>query len=186
MTGPKKCEDCARPGVPRYTLFIWEQRQNITLRRRPVTPTHSALIVFLYLPYLSQMQNVLFITFFASASVSLLYLRVPRNINLSSITHLLLVVVHYAQCWHWNITRSGTRFARGISENHSPPVTREPGRGGAASDNCLQSESQYKISRFGTLEHKLCKSLNKDFIIASSVVGMICCKLDQHLSQGCK
>ena len=22
MTGPKKCEDCVRPGVPRYTLFI--------------------------------------------------------------------------------------------------------------------------------------------------------------------
>ena len=59
-------------------------------------------------------------------------------------------------------------------------------RAGALPDNCLKSESQYKVSRFGNLEHKLCKSLNKDFIIASSVVWKKCCKLEQHLSQGCK
>ena len=129
------------------------------------------------------MQNVLFITFFASATVSMLYLRVPRNINLSSITHLLLVVVHYAQCWHWNITRSGTRLC---GRNKWKSLAISNSRAGALPDNCLKSESQYKVSRFGTLEHKLCKSLNKDFIIASSVVWKKCCKLEQHLSQGCK
>ena len=147
------------------------------------------------------MQNVLFITFFASATVSILYIRVLRNINLSSITHLLLVVVHYAQCWHWNITRSGTRFAGGISENHSPSVTREPGRIYFLRDDPQLSSLEmaapfapYLLSppfalnllSSGTLEHKLCKSLNKDFIIASSVVWKKCCKLEQHLSQGCK
>ena len=135
MTGPKKCEDWARPGVSSNKLFIREQSRAAAkhIAAPAVTPTHPG-INCIFISGLSefwarnQMQNALFITFFAS-SVSL---RVPWLINLSSITlYLLLVVAHYARCWHWNITRSRTRFARGISENHSP-VTRERDWGGGS------------------------------------------------------
>ena len=175
------------PGSLGYTLFIWEQRQNITLRRQ-ARHTHALGINCIFISAISESDAKcsIYHVFYLCLRLSALSPGPSEYQFIIDHSHLLLVVVHYAQCWHWNITRSGTRFARGISENHSPPVTREPGRGGAAPDNCLQSESQYKISRFGTLEHKLCKSLNKDFIIASSVVGKKCFKLDQHLSQGCK
>lgn len=53
MTGPKKCEDWARPGVSSNTLFIREQSRAAAkhIAAPAVTPTHRALIVFLYLAY---------------------------------------------------------------------------------------------------------------------------------------
>lgn len=81
----------------------------------------------------------------------------------------------------------GPGTARGISENHSPSVTREQSGTGAGPDNCGKSESQYKVSRFGTLEHKLCKSLNKQRFYYCFISGLeVLKKLEQHLSQGCK
>ena len=88
MTGPKKCEDCARPGVPGYTLFIREQRQNISLRRRPVTPTHSALIVFLYLPYLSFRPGIKCKMFYLSHFL-------PRPLSLCSISGSLGISIYH-------------------------------------------------------------------------------------------
>ena len=66
----------------------------------------------------------------------------------------------------------GPGTARGISENHSPSVTREQSGAGAGPDNCGKSESQYKVSRFGTLEHKLCKSLNKQRFYYCFISGL--------------
>ncbi len=102
MTGPKKCEDWARPGVSSNTLFIREQSRAAAkhIAAPAVTPTHPG-INCIFISGLSefwarnQMQNALFITFFASS----VPLRVPWLINLSSITlYRLLVVAHYARC----------------------------------------------------------------------------------------
>ena len=133
MTGPKKCEDCARPGVPGYTLFIREQRQNISLRRRPVTPTHSALIVFLYLPYLSFRPGIkckmFYLSHFLPPPPSLCFISGSLGISIyhRSLTCFSLLFIMRSVDTEISLA-PGPGFAGGISENHSPSVTREPER----------------------------------------------------------
>ena len=175
------------PGSLRYTLFIWEQRQNITLRRQ-ARHTHALGINCIFISAISESD--------AKCSIYHIFCLCLRLSALSPGPSEYQFIIDHSPascccslCAVLTLKYHSLRdpvCERNKWKSLSTSNSRAGPSLGAAPDNCLQSESQYKISRFGTLEHKLCKSLNKDFIIASSVVGKKCCKLDQHLSQGCK
>ena len=143
MTGPKKCEDCARPGVSSNTLFIRAEQEAKHIAARPSHPRTRALIVFLYLRYQSVGPGIRCKMFYIYHIFCLLR---PSALSPGPLAYQLIIDHSLpascccSLCAVLTLKYHSLRdpgFARGISENHSP-VTREQTEAGALPDNCFK------------------------------------------------